>query len=204
MKIIRPTLRQRIAIRLRLFKDDVVGMAAVEFGYLVPIIVLMTFGTFEASRALMMHKRFQRATAMVGDLVAREETIGDSASSAEDQMNGIMKAAEHTLSPFDPATLKIGVSAIQADSKNPSKTSVAWSYKYHNYPIKACGESKNMPTSGMITAGNAAILVESEYRYEPLLSTLVPGFDMAITWKNEVSNAPRGRCPNYAGKNCTC
>lgn len=204
MKRTKFTLRQRLAIALHRFKENASGVAAVEFAYLLPLLLLMTYGVLEASRAVLMHKRFQRATAMVGDLVAREESIGDTDETAVAQMKGIMAAAEHTIEPYDVSSLKIGVTAIQADSNNASKTSVAWSYPYNSYPVSSCGEKKSMPASGMITKGNAAILVESEYTYKPILTDLVPGFDVAIKWRDQIAHAPRGRCPDYAGKNCTC
>ena len=198
------TIRQRIKLRVALFKNCCAGVAAVEFAYLLPVLIMMTYGVIEASRAVMMHKRFQRSVAMVGDLVAREETIGDSASTAKAQMDGIMKAAEHIMRPYDISSLKVGVTAVQADPNNASITKVAWSYPYMSYPVLACNATKAMPASGMITKGNSAILVEAEYIYKPILTNLVPGFKLSMQWKDQIAHAPRSRCPDYAGKNCTC
>ena len=61
-----------------------------------------------------------------------------------------------------------------------------------------------MPAANMITKGNSAILVEAEYMYKPILTDLVPGFNVAIKWTDQIAHAPRGRCPNYAGKDCKC
>ncbi len=63
---------------VRRFFANSSGVAAVEFAYLAPLLMLMTFGTIEVARALTVHKRFQRATAMVGELIAREESLGAS------------------------------------------------------------------------------------------------------------------------------
>lgn len=198
------TIRQRIKLRVQLFKDCCAGVAAVEFAYLLPILIMMTYGVIEASRAVMMHKRFQRSVAMVGDLVAREELIGTNSASAKAQMDGIMKAAEHVMQPYDISSLKMGVTAVQADPNNASITKVAWSYPYKAYPVQTCNATKTMPASNMIAKGNSAILVEAEYTYKPILSNLVPGFKAAVKWKDEIAHAPRSRCPNYAGKNCAC
>ena len=200
----KPNLRQRLTISLDRFRENCTGVAAIEFAYLLPLLLMMTYGVLEASRAVMMHKRFQRATAMVGDLVAREETIGDSAGTAKKQMDGIMEAAKHTIEPYDVSTLKMGVTVIQADSNDATKTTVAWSYPYNNYPVASCGASKSMPAAGMLSKGNASVLVESEYTYSPILTNLVPGFGVKMTWKDRIAHAPRGRCPDYAGKACTC
>ena len=198
------TLRQRLVIRLHLFKENCAGVAAVEFAYLLPLLIMMTYGVFEASRAVMMHKRFQRSVAMIGDLVAREETIGTSVASGNTEMAGMMKAAEQAMYPYDISTLRIGITAIQADINNAAITTVAWSYPYNGYSVSSCSSPKAMPAPGMITKGNAAVLVEGEYMYKPLLTGLVPGFDATFKWEDKIAHAPRGRCPNYAGKDCKC
>ena len=200
----RITIGQRIAIRLHQFKDNCAGVAAVEFAYLLPLLILMTYGVLETSRGVMMHKRFQRSVAMVGDLVAREETIGDDAQAANAEMGGLMKAAENAMRPYATASLKMGITAIEADPNNATITKVAWSYSHNGYTTAACGATKAMPAAGMITKGNSAILVEAQYTYTPILTNLVPGFKVSLQWNDQIANTPRSRCPNFAGKNCDC
>ncbi|MEQ1652245.1 MAG: TadE/TadG family type IV pilus assembly protein [Hyphomicrobium sp.] len=198
------TYRQRFALRLCLFKDNCAGVAAIEFAYLLPLLMMMTYGVVESSRAVMMHKRFQRSVALIGDLVAREEEIGTTPGDAAAQMEGMMKAAKHVMMPYDTSTLKMGVTAVVSPMPpaNASATTVGWSYAYQSYPVKAKGASKSMPASGMITAGNAAILVEAEYMYKPILTNLVPGFNMQVKWTDQIAHAPRSRCPEYGGSPC--
>jgi Flp pilus assembly protein TadG len=59
-------LMGRAKASMRTFLLNSSGVAAVEFALLAPLLMLMTFGTFEITRALIAHKRFQRATAIVG------------------------------------------------------------------------------------------------------------------------------------------
>lgn len=197
-------LRQSLSYKISQFKKSNAGVAAVEFAYIAPILITMTFGVVEATRAVMMHKRFQRSVALIGDLVSREETLGTTVTEATTALAGMMKAAEHAMAPYSYAPLKIGVSAIVAPPAPQTQTTVAWSYPYNGYPVLACGSNKNMPAAGMISAGNAAILVEAEYTYTPLLANLIPGFKSQVTWTDRIANAPRGQCPDYAGKKCAC
>jgi Flp pilus assembly protein TadG len=200
------TYFQRLAKRLIGFKAGSDGVAAVEFAFILPVLMVMTFGVLEATRAVLMHKRFQRSVALVSDLVSREDTLGTDVATGDAALNGLMKAAEHIMEPYSHATLKIGVSAISADP-NPAvaTTKVAWKYSYNGFPVTACGGTKAMPAAGMIAAGNTAILVEAEYTYSPIIANLVPGYKTSVTWHDKIANAPRGSCPNYAGKQClTC
>ena len=74
----------------RRFGANTAGVAAIEFAYLAPLLLLATFGTFEVARAVLMHKRFQRVSAMIGDLVAREQQIGTTINEAQAEMAGIL------------------------------------------------------------------------------------------------------------------
>lgn len=73
----------RLISQFRSLLRESSGVAAVEFAFLAPLLMLMTFGTFEITRALIVHKRFQKATAMIGDLVAREQQLGETSADAK-------------------------------------------------------------------------------------------------------------------------
>lgn len=180
-----------IGNRLRRFARQRSGIAAVEFAYLAPLLMLMTFGTFEIARALLVHKRFQRATYMVGDLVAREEQLGTTSAEAKAALDGIMRSAEHALWPYSSTPLQVGILQLRANATNATVTTVEWSYAYHNKSVTKCPNVKAMPASNMITAGNAAILVESTYSYTPLLTNIIPDVVTSMTWNDTMTFAPR-------------
>jgi Flp pilus assembly protein TadG len=202
MKTMTNRTANRIAKAVRAFVENAGGVAAVEFAYMVPLLLLATFGTLEVARGVLMHKRFQRASAMVGDLIAREKDLGTDQASAILEIDGIMKSAEHAMKPFSAATLKIGVMSIRAKSNDATSTKIEWSRAYHGKSVPAQCATKAMPASGMITQGNAAIIVESEYTYQPILANLIPGFKTNMTWTDTITHSPRNSCVNYAGQNC--
>ena len=194
--------RQAAIAQFQRFKLNTAGVAAIEFAFLLPILVILMLGVTEASHAIIAHKRFQKAVSMMGDLVSREDTIGSDVSSAQGTMNGMMEAAKQAMYPYNIATLKMGITAIKADPNTGAQT-VAWSYSYNSFPVTACSGSKSMPAAGMITNGNSAVLVEAQYTYTPIISGLVPGFGGNLIFNDKIANAPRGQCPDYAGKKCT-
>jgi len=179
------------------FLADRKGMAAVEFAYLVPLLMLMTFGTFEISRALLMHKRYQRTTAMVGDLIAREEKLGTNSAEAKSALDGIMRSAEHVMVPYGTSPLRMGIMQLRAASNDANKTTVEWSYSYHGKTVKSCPTIKAMPETGMISAGNAVIVIETEYDYTPYLRNILPGLITAMTWQDTMVFAPRDGSVDY-------
>jgi Flp pilus assembly protein TadG len=187
------------AARLRGFAKSTSGVAAVEFAYIAPLLMLMTFGTFEVTRALIVHKRFQRATAMVGDLVARESKLWPAdedeasvtTSDAKATLNGILQSVEHTMEPYSSSPLQITVYQLWASMSDAKKTKIEWSYQYPAGTTSGCGDPKAMPETGMLQPGGRAIVVEAKYKYTPLLSNLLPGFVQQMNWSDTMTFAPR-------------
>ncbi len=181
------------------------GVAAIEFAMLAPLLMLMTWGTLEISRAVMTHKRFQRVVAMVGDLVAREKQLGTTKADAIAELNGIMQSAKNVMLPFSSTPLKIGVMSVRSNPNPPNQTTVEWSFAFQGASVPACPTPKAVP-NGMITAGNAVIVVEASYTYTPMLANLSVGwggFGPSMTWTDTITNSPRNSCVDYGGMNCT-
>ncbi len=178
------------------------GVAAVEFAMLAPLLVLMVFGTFEVSQAVLAHKRFQHAVAMVGDLVAREQHLGTDQSTADAALAGIVKSAEHAMKPFSATPLKIAIYSIRAHSTIADSNRVEWSYAYNGKTVQPKCATKNPPASGMMTPGNAVVMVEADYTYTPAFAGLIPGFTAPLAYSDVMTYSPRNSCVDYAGQNC--
>ena len=193
---------------LRKFRRNVAGIAAVEFGLLAPLLMLMLFGALEVSRGVLMHKRFQRATAMLGDLVSREDSIGTAPGQGVTALNGMILSAAHIMQPFDMTTFNINVFEIRA--RTATDIIAEWQYTSSGgNPGTATINcvAKAMPAANMISVGNAAIVVESSYLYKPLFAYLAPpGFGADIPWTDTITHSPRKRnfipLDTATGPNC--
>jgi Flp pilus assembly protein TadG len=177
--------------RLRIFLINASGVAAVEFAFLAPLLMVMTFGTIEISRALMVNKRFQRATAMVADLIAREKQIGATPEEASQALTGMLVSAQHVMEPFSSTPLQIAITQLRASSTDAEDTKVEWAWSYHNMPIADCGDKKSMPDKNMVSKGDAALVIEARYVYTPLLTKVVPDIAKSMTWSDTMTFSPR-------------
>jgi Flp pilus assembly protein TadG len=192
------SLISRIAARLRTFRMDLSGIAAVEFGLLVPLLMMMTFGTVEISRALIVHKRFQRATSMVGDLVTREKQLwaqDEDASNvttadAKATLAGIMQSVAHIMQPYNATPLQLKVYQVWASMSDPTQTKVEWTYQYPTGATVGCGVKKTIDT-GVLTGNGRAIFIEAQYQYTPLLLNLLPSIIRQVTWNDTMVMTPR-------------
>lgn len=193
--------RVRGALRLaRRFNRDAGGIAAVEFGYVVPIILVMFVGMVEASRAVSMDRRFALVTSMVADLVAREEKM----TSAD--LNAVYNIVDQIMSPFDASTLKVSVIPVKASPLDAAQTRVYSattnrpSYHGATQPAKCSGYAL---TSGLVAKGASVIVVETKYTYTPIFLNYI--FGTAI-WTDKAIASPRNSCVDFDADNCvsTC
>jgi Flp pilus assembly protein TadG len=194
-------IRARSALR-RLW-DNSQGVAAIEFAYLAPVLTLMLLATIEVGRAINVDRHFTMATATMGDLVAREEYLGDSSSDATANLKSMMDAIEHIMEPYDASTLKLGVFSVRASSTNASDTKVEWQYSHNGMSVPAKCQAYALP-AGIVDKGGSVIVVESSYNYKPLFADIVPGTSGNITWTDRSYHSPRNSCVDYVkGDNCS-
>lgn len=187
-----------LSANFRAFRTDVTGVAAVEFALLVPLLLMMTFGTIELSRALMIHKRFQRATSMVGDLVTREKQLwpeGEADASvtttdAKNTLAGIMQSVAHAMEPYSATPLSLRVYQVWAKLDDPTQTKIEWSYQYPTGATVGCGNSKSVD-QGVLVGNGRAVFIEATYAYTPMLSNLLPSIIQQSTWSDTMVMTPR-------------
>lgn len=177
-----PRATQRFAARLCKDKD---GLAAVEFGLLAPLLLLMLIGTIELSRAISMDRKFGAVTSTLADLVAREKTI-----SAAD-VTSMYDIVDHMMEPWDASSLKISIIPVKSNILAPNTRCVyaqaANRPTLHGGPQSAFGAAYGLP-AGFMAAGTAVIVIESQYTFTPLF---VSSFIGARTWTDKAILSPR-------------
>ena len=188
----------RLLRAVRRFVRDTRGIAAVEFGFIAPIMLVMLLGAVEITRAISMERRFSLVTSMIADLAAREEklTAGD--------VNAIYDIAEQVMSPFDASPLKISLIPVMSSPTSASNTVVypsttnRPSYNGGAQPAKC--QSYPM-TPGLLGKNESVIVVEATYKFTPMLAGYVMD---GIEWKDKAIAKPRkSLCVAFDGSTCT-
>ena len=180
----------------RRLKDNVAGIAAVEFAFVAPVMLIMLLGTIEVSRAISIDRRFGLVTAMVGDLVAREEDMTAA------NLTAIYNVVEHVMEPYDSTKLKIAVIPVKAASDDESNTKVYAGTtnrpSYNGMAQQAACASYDL-TTGLVDKGESVIVVESSYDFAPLLTGNII---TATTWTDRSVLSPRSSCVDFDDDNC--
>ena len=139
------------------------GVAAVEFGMIVPIMFMLFVGAVEFSQAITVDRRVTQVASSTADLVARQTSLTTST------MDGYMQIISQLMSPYDASLLKLTVLNVYATTANPTNYLVCWSYPHNGGTgTYSAGGSYSLPT-GVVSGGTSVIVAEVQYNYQPLI-----------------------------------
>lgn len=151
----------------RRFHDCRKGIAAVEFAFVVPIMLCMFIGVVELSQAITVDRRVSHVTASTADLVARQRTI-DNATLAS-----YMEIVDDLMSPYSSANLKLTVASVYNTTAAPAQPVVCWAYPHNggaNAAVVANANYTGLPANLLDAAGGTSVIVvEASYLYRPVI-----------------------------------
>ncbi|VXC08984.1 TadE/TadG family type IV pilus assembly protein [Brevundimonas sp. G8] len=153
--------------RLRVLAHDTRGVAAVEFAFLAPILILFYFSMVEFCQGYMALKRTGHVASMVADLVSRTDAV------TKQQVNEVLDIGDLIMTPFSTTTLQQRVSSVTR--VNATTYRVDWSVGRGSNAMKAklpVADAK-IP-SDLLAAGESVIVAEAVYDYVSPFDRVVP------------------------------
>ncbi|HEV7879520.1 TadE/TadG family type IV pilus assembly protein [Bradyrhizobium sp.] len=155
-----PSLRRSA---LRLLRDKR-GNAAVEFAVIVPLMLVIFFGTIEFSSAVAVDRKISMLTQGLADLVSRYPSVHDV------DITNFGKIANAMLTPYSSTPLKTTITEIYVD---PS-TGVARAQWSKGDAPRTAGSTAPLPANliardaqNKIIADQYLIFTETSYLYKP-------------------------------------
>jgi Flp pilus assembly protein TadG len=181
----------------RRVRNNTEGIAAVEFGFIAPIMLLMLVGTAEVSRAVTIDRRFGLATSMIADLVTREEDMTAA------NLLKIYDIVEHVMGNYDNGSMKVSVIPVKANPSDASDTRV-YAEDTNRPPLNGGVDERQLGdvyalAEDMISAGATVIVVKAEYTFNPIFLNYVFGNS---TWQDTAILSPRNSCVDFDNNNC--
>lgn len=147
----------------RKFWRNIRGVSAVEFALILPLQLIMIFGTVEISNLMIADRKLVSATSTAADLFAQSKVL----STAD--VADIFLAGEAVMQPFDANQLSLTVISIVADAAGVTK--VDWSDSSNGAPFPT-GSIYALPP-GLAGPNQSVIIVESAYTYTSPLGKLI-------------------------------
>lgn len=182
----------QIWLRLQRFARDRRGLAAVEFALILPLMLLLFFGTVEFSSGVAVDRKVTLMARTLSDLTSQSISVADS------DLTNFFSASVGIMTPYDPSPTKTTLSEIYVDSTLTAK--IQWS----KAATIASGATQAVLTPSTRNAGDnvtsivpAALLIaqtslifsEVSYKYVPTV-----GYVMAkagITLSDVAYTRPR-------------
>ncbi|GLH78370.1 hypothetical protein SSBR45G_32790 [Bradyrhizobium sp. SSBR45G] len=154
--------------RFRAFGADRSGVAATEFAFIVPLMLVMFFGTVEFCSAIAVDRKVTLMARTLSDLTSQSTTVGDS------DMSNFFAASTGIMYPYSTTPVNATITELLVNSTGTQAT-VKWS---KGSAPRATGTAVGVPAD-LLVANSYLIFSEVNYQYVPTI-----GYVMAKTGIN--------------------
>lgn len=147
------------------------GGVMIEFGFAMPLLILLMLGGVELGRYVLLHQKLDRTAMTVSDLVARVTSV------SVDEIDTIFTAADLVMAPFDLSDRGLVIiSSVEEDSGTPK---VKWQRSGAGTltvtsEIGAQGANATLSDASLVTSGEGVIIGETYFEYSPWFINLIP------------------------------
>ncbi len=192
---IRPdVLRQRLARRCAVFARDRSGLAATEFALLVPLMLVLFFGTVEVSSGVAVDRKITIAARALSDLISQATTVTDT------DFTNTFAAGAIIIAPYDAGPIKAKISQIYVNADKVAK--VVWGKAYNDTARAANDVVTTSLPAGLLIPDTYLIWSEVNYRYVPVLGYVMD--QVGVTLGEQTFTRPRqSTCVTYKTSTCS-
>jgi Flp pilus assembly protein TadG len=152
--------------------SDCRGIAATEFAIIVPIMLVLFFGTVEFSSAVAVDRKVTLVARTLSDLTSQSTTVA-----ANPDLANFCAASAAILTPYSATPTKAMISELYVDPAT-LQARVQWSYPCQGGTARAVSSTVAIPTA-LAVPGTYLIFSEVSYLYTPTI-----GYVMAKTGVN--------------------
>lgn len=158
------------------FARDTRGLAAVEFAFIVPLMLTLTFGTIEVSSGVAIDRKVTLVARSLSDLVSQGTQV------TQTDLKNFFGLGSAIMTPY-PVTSPILTQKISAISIDGTKTAkVVWSYSgsvngstVTVTPGYTAGTVIATIPPGLLVANTQLIWSEVSYTYTPIVGYVING-----------------------------
>src|SRR5579883_3466158 len=119
--------------RLRSFLRNRRGVAAIEFAFVFPVMVVLFLGGTALTQGIVIKRKVVLATRALGDLASQDSCISDS------EANTLFPAATAIFQPYSTSTMTLTVSSLNVDQNG--NATVEWSDRTVNGGARTTGRT---------------------------------------------------------------
>jgi Flp pilus assembly protein TadG len=155
-----------VLTRLRHFRDDRRGVAAVEFAAVLPFMLALYIGGVELGDGMAIQVKVTDTAHTVADLVTQNKTISNAT------MSTILNSSAQIIAPFSRSNIVVTISEVSTNASGAA--TITWSDSLNGTP-RPVGQAVTLPTSLAGQPNISLILGEVSYPYTPNLGYTITG-----------------------------
>jgi Flp pilus assembly protein TadG len=197
MRLAVPSICRRFAASTR-------GIAAIEFAFIMPVLLVMFLSTFDAANGIAVYMKVRSASYVLAAITNQYGTGGTYPPIATTDMTNITGAASKVLSPYTGTPVVI-LSQVKATSNTAA--TVSWSYSLNGTALTQNSTYTGLPTNfAKNSCGGTypcyVIVATVSYSFTPMFGAFMTG---PITLSDTVLATPRvTACVEYNGVPSSC
>lgn len=151
----------------RRFAASTRGTAAIEFAFMLPILVVMFLGSIDAGRAIAVYMKVRTATYTLSAITNQYSTIQST------DMTSIVGATGVVLTPYSATPVVVTISQIKVASA--TKATVSWSYSLNGTALTQ-GSTVTVPSTFATCSTYPCYLIYGQvsYTYTPVFGYVFP------------------------------
>jgi Flp pilus assembly protein TadG len=180
-------------------------MAAIEFSFVVPLMLVMFFGTVEMSSGVAVDRKVTLVARTLSDLTSQSTTVADA------DLKNFFAAAYGVLSPYSATPTDATISEVYVNNSNVAK--IQWSKKgtvsVSGGTVAVTlansshtqGQTVTIPAS-LAVAGTYLIWSEVSYLYTPAVGYVMGKAGVTLTDRS-FTRPRQSTCVLYGTSSCT-
>lgn len=148
------------------FRKSTSGLAAIEFAFILPVMVTMFLGVVEVSNYVMAARRVANVSATAADLVAQDTLITNS------EMTDIMGVMNVLIAPMNPSDASFVITSVQQDTNGVNR--VMWSEARNGTAriANSIVSTADLPV-GLLSPFQGVVMTEITFGYEPMFASFL-------------------------------
>jgi Flp pilus assembly protein TadG len=178
IRLVRSFALRRLGLPMKRLARDTSGLAAVEFALIVPLMLVMFFGTIEISNGVAADRKVSIMTQSLSDLTSRYTSVNDT------DISNFRAIAVAMLTPYSATGLKATITEAYID---PS-SGVARAQWSKGDAVRKAGSTVPVPAAligkdsdGKIIANQYLIFSEVSYLYVPTVGYVMGKAGVTLT-----------------------
>jgi len=197
-----PLLFRRLALQCPRFATDGSGASAVEFAVLLPLMLVMYFGSIQITDAISADRQITLVASTIAEITSQSPSSPPLASTDVQNIIGNATAsppggvAPAVLTPFSVSNAKITLTSVVIDGA--SVAHVDWSATL--YGTARSGIVTSLIPQGLLIPCTSVIWGEATYNYKPTIGWVITG---TLPMYDQIFLRPRNSaCVQYNGSLC--